>query len=70
MPIKENKWSWDKLHGSLGQICINNISRRENDFEITVFKSVGLAIQDLSTANFIYKKAVDLNLGTMFNFTN
>lgn len=68
IPVQENKWSWNKLHGTLGQIITKEIPARENDIEITVFKSVGLAIQDLSTANYIYKKTVELGIGTEFIF--
>ena len=68
IPIQENRWSWNKLHGTLGQICSKEIPARENENEITVFKSVGLAIQDLSTANYVYKKAVELGIGTEFSF--
>ncbi|KAB2847201.1 MAG: ornithine cyclodeaminase family protein [Melioribacteraceae bacterium] len=66
IPIEEKKWSWNKMHGTLGQIITKEIPARENETEITIFKSVGLAIQDLSTANYVYKKAVELGIGTEF----
>lgn len=68
IPVQENLWSWDKLHGTLGQLCAKEIPARENNNEITVFKSIGLAIQDLSTADFVYKKAVELGVGTEYGF--
>ncbi len=34
--------------------------------ELTVFKSVGLAIQDLSVAHVVYQNAMKMNLGTSF----
>jgi len=34
---------------------------------ISVFKSVGLAIQDISIANFVYQKAVEYNLGSSYD---
>lgn len=68
IPVSENKWSWEKMHGTLGQICARKIPARESETEITFFKSVGLSIQDLSTASHIYQKAVELNIGTEFSF--
>ena len=37
---------------------------RENDDEIIVFETVGVATQDLVTAKEIYKKAKDAEIGT------
>ncbi len=68
IPISEGKYSWDKIHGSLGDVITKKIGGRENPNEITFFKSVGLAIQDVSTALNVYQKAVEKNVGTDFNF--
>ena len=32
--------------------------------EITLYKSVGIAIQDVATAQLVYRKAVEQNVGT------
>ncbi|MFA8342942.1 MAG: ornithine cyclodeaminase family protein [Rhodothermaceae bacterium] len=68
IPIDEGKWSWDKAHGNLGDVITGKISARENDEEITLFKSVGLAIQDISTAYHVFEKADKENVGTDFTF--
>ncbi len=68
IPAETGEWSWDKVHGSLGDIITNKISARENDEEITLFKSVGLAIQDISTAYHVYQKAMETNTGSDFSF--
>jgi ornithine cyclodeaminase/alanine dehydrogenase len=68
IPVEEGKWNWDKVHASLGDVLTNKKNGRENDEEITLFKSVGLAIQDISTAFHVYQKAVDMNAGTDFSF--
>lgn len=56
IPIKEGKWSFDMVHGELGQVILGEVSGRDSDGEITLFKSVGNAIQDLALANIIMKK--------------
>lgn len=68
IPEKENNWSWDKLQGTLGQICTGELPGRENGNDITVFKSVGLAIQDLATAGYVYKKSIEFGIGSEFKF--
>lgn len=68
IPINEGKWNWDKAHGNLGDIITGKIKGRESEKEITLFKSVGLAIQDISTALNVYNKAVEMNTGTEFTF--
>ncbi|KTD00523.1 ornithine cyclodeaminase family protein [Fluoribacter gormanii] len=37
--------------------------------QLTVFKSVGLSIQDLSVASVVYQNAINKNLGTLFALT-
>ena len=56
IPVQEGKWNLEKLHGELGQIASGEILGRESDKEITLFKSVGIAIQDLAMANLIMEK--------------
>ena len=68
IPVANGEWSWDKVHASLGDVITNKKAGRENDEEITLFKSVGLAIQDISTAFHVYQKAVELNVGMEFSF--
>jgi ornithine cyclodeaminase len=68
IPVEQGDWSWDQVHGSLGDVIAGKIPARESDEEITLFKSVGLAIQDISTALHVYKKAEELGVGTDFSF--
>ena len=68
IPVEAGEWSWDQVHGSLGDVVTGKIAGRENSDEITVFKSVGLAIQDMSTALHVYNKAVEMGVGTDFKF--
>lgn len=63
-PIQQGIITKDHIHGELGELVTGKISSRENDEEITVFKSVGLAVQDLITADLVLKIAQENNLGT------
>jgi ornithine cyclodeaminase/alanine dehydrogenase-like protein (mu-crystallin family) len=68
IPVEKGEWSWDRAHGSLGDVVNGTIAARENDQEITLFKSVGLAIQDISAALRVYESAVEQGVGTDFSF--
>ena len=68
IPAANGEWNWDKVHASLGDVITNKKSGRESENEITLFKSVGLAIQDLSAALHVYQKADEMKVGTDFNF--
>lgn len=53
----------EDIYSSLGKIVNSEKIGRENDQEITVFDSTGLAIQDLFTAHLVYHKAREKYLG-------
>jgi ornithine cyclodeaminase/alanine dehydrogenase-like protein (mu-crystallin family) len=62
--IKAEKITPDKIFAELGQLLTQSDPPRENEQEITLFKSVGNAIQDLETAYFIIKRAQERKIGT------
>jgi ornithine cyclodeaminase/alanine dehydrogenase-like protein (mu-crystallin family) len=68
IPVEAGEWSWEQVHGSLGDVIAKTIAGRETLEEITLFKSVGLAIQDMSAAFHVYKKALELGVGMDFEF--
>ena len=70
IPIEEGKFSSKKIYGDIGSIISGKLKGRENDEEITLFKSVGLAIQDISCASFVYESAKKNNLGEEVNFSD
>lgn len=64
-PINKGLITKEHIYAELGEIASGSKPGRENDFEITAFKSVGIAIQDLAVASLVYKKAKLKNSGTM-----
>ena len=68
IPIEEGVYSPDDIHGDLGAVVNGTIPGRENDEEITLFKSVGLAIQDISCASLVYDEAKAQGVGLEFDF--
>ena len=57
-PIEKGIYSQEQIAGEIGQLCLNHINGRESDDQITVFKSVGNAIQDFYISNAVYEKSL------------
>lgn len=53
----------ENIIGEIGEYVLNRIDGRTSSDEITIFKSVGTAIQDFVVANKIYNKALTKNFG-------
>ncbi len=47
--VREGKWTWDQIRGDLSDAAAGRVTRTSPQ-EITLFKSVGLAVQDLVIA--------------------
>ena len=63
VPIAKGIITKNNIYGSLGEIVAGIKTGRENDEEITIFDSTGLAIQDLFTAEMVYQEALKRGLG-------
>lgn len=56
LPIAEGKFCKESIVGELADICTGDVLGRQNENEMTLFKSVGTAISDLVTANYVYQQ--------------
>jgi len=63
VPISKGLLSVTDIFGELGEIITGRKKARMNDSDITVFDSTGLAIQDVATADMVYRKALKENMG-------
>lgn len=54
MPIKEGLYTENHLQGDLSDLVSDKTKGRKDDLEITVFKSLGIAIEDLQCAIHLY----------------
>ncbi len=63
IPMEKGVVSEQNFSGELGQVILGEVKGRENDQEITLFKTVGTAVLDVVTAHRIYKKAIENNVG-------
>ena len=63
IPLKEGLINEEHIHGEIGEVAAGKITGRESEDEITFFKSVGLAVQDVAVAELIRRQAEELGLG-------
>jgi alanine dehydrogenase len=54
----------DSIDAELGDVISGKKDRRRDNREITLFKSVGMAIEDIATATFAYEQALARGAGT------
>ena len=58
----------ESIIAEVGELLIGTKTGRSSTDEITVFKSLGLAIEDVVCADYLYRKAQAQNAGTWVNF--
>lgn len=64
LPLDKELITKNDFKGELGDLVLNPAIGRENNNEITIFKSVGTAVLDIACGYEIISKAQELNLGT------
>ena len=66
-PIKKGLIKKEKINGELGEVINGKIKGRENDEEMTFFKTTGSAVLDLVAAQKIYELAKKNNIGRVID---
>jgi ornithine cyclodeaminase/alanine dehydrogenase-like protein (mu-crystallin family) len=69
IPINEGTFTDGVIHADLGELVTGLKEARESEEEITLFKSVGLSIQDVAVAKHVYDKSVVQDIGVNFKFS-
>jgi ornithine cyclodeaminase/alanine dehydrogenase-like protein (mu-crystallin family) len=64
IPRREGAIDDGHICGELGELLLGRRRGRQSDSEITVFKSLGLAVEDVAAARLIYDNAVKAGAGT------
>jgi ornithine cyclodeaminase/alanine dehydrogenase len=63
LPLAQGIISESSIYAELGEIILGVKKGRESEDEVTLFKSVGLAVQDVSIAKLVFDKAKEKRLG-------
>lgn len=66
IPMRSGEFSREKIYADLGEIVVEEKPARIRDDEITLFESVGFALEDLVVASLAYRKAKERGMGLEF----
>ncbi len=64
IPMREGVFQEEHIVGELGEVVSGRVAGRVSDDEVTFFKSVGNAVQDMAVANAAYRAARERGLGS------
>jgi ornithine cyclodeaminase/alanine dehydrogenase-like protein (mu-crystallin family) len=65
LPFREGAITPDAIRGELGEVLIGSVEGRRSEDELTVFKSLGLAVEDLAAAEYVLQRAEAENAGSV-----
>ena len=58
----------ENIVAEIGEVLLGQKQGRTSNDEITVFKSLGLAVEDMACAEYLFRKAQSENIGTWIKF--
>ena len=62
--IKDAQFSASHIVGELGELAAGKVEGRRSPREVTIFKSLGLAVEDVMAADLIYRRAIEQGVGS------
>ncbi len=68
LALEEGAIGPDHIRAELGEVVIGAKPGRRDDDEITVFRSLGLAVEDLAAAEYVVRRAQERGIGTAVEF--
>jgi ornithine cyclodeaminase len=63
IPRTEGAIGEDHIVGEVGDVLLGRVPGRRSEEEITLFKSLGLAVEDLAAAHHVYQRALESGTG-------
>jgi alanine dehydrogenase len=66
IPMKERAIDESHIAGEIGDVCGGRIPGRRSPSEITIFKSLGMAVEDVAAAHLAFERASERGLGRGF----
>jgi alanine dehydrogenase len=65
MGIAEGRFGSDHIVGELGEVVLGRVAGRRSPDEITIFKSLGMAVEDVVAADLVYRRAAEQGVGSL-----
>ncbi len=69
LPISEGAITESHIAGELGDLAAGRTGGRQSAAEVTIFKSLGMAAEDIVAARLVLDRADEANLGQHFSFS-
>jgi alanine dehydrogenase len=66
LPMGEGAFDEAHIAGELGEVSAGLVPGRRSAREVTIFKSLGMAVEDVAAAHLAYEKAAERGLGRGF----
>jgi alanine dehydrogenase len=63
MGIHEHRFAASHIIGELGELIAGKVEGRRSPRDVTIFKSLGLAVEDVVAADLVYRRAVEQDAG-------
>ena len=63
LPVSRGQLRWDWIR-ELGSIVAGTVSGRSSEEDITLFKSLGIALEDIAVGAFVFERAREAGVGT------
>lgn len=63
VPIREGRIREDHIQGELGELLAGTVAGRQEEGEVTLFKSLGIAVEDLAAAAHVLEAAETAGVG-------
>lgn len=64
LAMEEGAITRDHIRGEIGEVLAGAKPGRTGDQEVTLYKSVGIAVQDVAAAALVYRQALEQGVGT------
>lgn len=68
LAVKEGLITEDSILGEVGELLTGAKQGPQTSEDITLFKSLGLAVEDLACAQYLFTKAQEVGAGTWVKF--
>lgn len=69
LPLAEGAFSADHIVGELGSLILGRCEGRRSADDVTLFKSLGMAVEDVVAAQLVVERATTAGLGTRFSLS-
>jgi alanine dehydrogenase len=63
IPINEGAFGREHIAGELGELAAGTVAGRQNRNQVTIFKSLGMAVEDVAAAQLAMTRATEKGLG-------